>query len=83
MEDIKKINKNSKIAVLCGGLSNEREVSLRSGKNVFESLKRLGYTNVELIDVDNKVAKTLIDKNIKTSKRTAFFISYSPYKLLF
>ena len=26
---------NTKIAVLCGGLSSEREVSLRSGKNVF------------------------------------------------
>ena len=28
---------NTKIAVLCGGLSSEREVSLRSGKNVFNA----------------------------------------------
>ena len=60
----RKYSLDTKIAVLCGGLSSEREVSLRSGKNVFQSLKRLGYTNVELIDVDKNVAKTLIEKNI-------------------
>ncbi|MBE7705216.1 MAG: D-alanine--D-alanine ligase [Cyanobacteria bacterium SIG29] len=58
---------DTKIAVLCGGLSSEREVSLRSGKNVFNALNRLGYTNVELIDVDKNVAKTLIEKNIKVA----------------
>ena len=58
---------NTKIAVLCGGLSSEREVSLRSGKNVFNALQRLGYQNVELIDVDKNVAKTLIDKDIKVA----------------
>ena len=63
----KKYSLDTKIAVLCGGLSSEREVSLRSGKNVFESLKRLGYTNVELVDVDKNVAKTLIDKDIKVA----------------
>ena len=63
----KKYTNDTKIAVLCGGLSSEREVSLRSGKNVYEALKRLGYTNVELIDVDKNVAKTLIEKNIKVA----------------
>lgn len=63
----RKYTNDTKIAVLCGGLSSEREVSLRSGKNVFESLKRLGYTNVELIDVDKNVAKTLIEKDIKVA----------------
>jgi len=29
--------------VLCGGDSQEREISLRSGKNVYEALKKLGY----------------------------------------
>ena len=47
----KTVNKNSKIGVLCGGLSNEREVSLRSGRNVFKALIELGYKNVTLIDV--------------------------------
>ncbi len=33
----------SKIGVLCGGFSREREVSLRSGQAVYEALIRLGY----------------------------------------
>lgn len=64
---INKYAKNTKIAVLCGGMSNEREVSLRSGKNVFEAIKRLGYTNAELIDVDRNIAKTLVEKDIKVA----------------
>lgn len=63
----RKYTLDTKIAVLCGGLSSEREVSLRSGKNVFEALKRLGYSNVELVDVDKNVAKTLIEKNVKVA----------------
>jgi len=35
-----------KIGVLMGGLSSEREISLRSGKAVFEALKRKGYDAV-------------------------------------
>ena len=45
----------SKIAVLCGGMSSEREVSLRSGKNVLGALKRLGYKNAELVDVSENI----------------------------
>lgn len=67
--DVKKIkklvNENAKIAVLCGGLSSEAEVSRRSGKNVFTSLKNLGYKNAELIEVDENIAKTLHEKNIE------------------
>lgn len=69
MEDIKeiktKVNKNSKIAVLCGGLSNEREVSLRSGKNVFKALIELGYKDVTLIDVDRNIASVLVENKIE------------------
>lgn len=57
----KRISLDKKIAVLCGGMSNEREVSLRSGKNVFEALKRLGYKNAELVDVDENIASKLKD----------------------
>lgn len=53
------INKNAKIAVLCGGMSNEREVSLRSGVNVLNALKNLGYHNSEIVDVDKNIAQTL------------------------
>lgn len=58
---------DTRIAVLAGGMSSEREVSLRSGKNCFEALKRLGYKNVEVIDVDKSIAKTLIDKEIEVA----------------
>ena len=44
-------NKDAKIAVLCGGMSSEREVSLRSGKNCLGALHRLGYKNAEIVDV--------------------------------
>ncbi len=54
------IQKDSKIAVLCGGLSSEQEISRRSGKNCFEALKRLGYTNVDLVEVDENIATKLI-----------------------
>ena len=37
---------DKKIGVLCGGLSSEREVSLRSGKNCYEALLRLGYKKI-------------------------------------
>ena len=65
MENTKKINKNSKIAVLCGGLSNEREVSLRSGRNVFKALIELGYKDVTLIDVDRNITSILVDTKIE------------------
>ncbi len=52
--DIKEVRERLKewrIVVFYGGWSREREVSLRSGKKVYESLKRQGF-NVTLIDVD-------------------------------
>jgi D-alanine-D-alanine ligase len=39
-----------KVAVLYGGISREREISLRSGKRVYEALLKKAY-NAELIDV--------------------------------
>lgn len=53
------ISKDAKIAVLCGGMSSEREVSMRSGKGCFEALKRLGFKNAELVVVDENIAQTL------------------------
>ncbi len=43
--------KNKKIAVLCGGISGEREVSLRSGKRVFDSLVSQG---LDAVMIDTK-----------------------------
>lgn len=41
---------NMHVAVLAGGHSAEREISLDSGKNVVVALKEAGYTSVELLD---------------------------------
>ena len=40
--------KDKVIAVICGGLSEESAVSLRSGKNVVEALQRLGYKTIQI-----------------------------------
>ncbi len=63
----RKYSNDTKIAVLCGGFSNEREVSLRSGKNVYEALKRLGYINAELIDINENTIKTIANKGFKAA----------------
>lgn len=54
-----KIDKNSNIAVLAGGMSSEREVSLRSGRNCHAALSRLGYKNAQLVDVDENIAQKI------------------------
>ena len=46
MEEIKKV------AVLCGGTSSEREISLQSGQGVYEAICNLGYES-DLIDFKN------------------------------
>ena len=53
------IQKDAKIAVLCGGMSSEAEVSRRSGKNCYEALLRLGYKNTKLVEVTENIAKDL------------------------
>ena len=60
MQEFKnRIDKKSKIAVLCGGMSSEKEVSMRSGKGCYEALKRLGFENAELVVVDENISETL------------------------
>ena len=46
--------KDLNIVVIYGGVSSEREVSLRSGKAVFEALIRRGYHNTRLFDLTDK-----------------------------
>src|SRR5512147_961216 len=50
------------VAVLMGGWSAEREISLRSGKACADALERSGY-QVSRIDVDRDVAATLRTRN--------------------
>ncbi|MBX9724833.1 MAG: D-alanine--D-alanine ligase, partial [Candidatus Obscuribacterales bacterium] len=61
------INKKTKVAVLCGGLSNEREVSLRSGNNCIAALKRLGYENAVLLDVGKDISNVLQENGIEVA----------------
>ena len=70
------ITKQTKIAVLCGGISSEREVSLRSGTNCFNALTRLGYSNTLLIDI-----KTIEDIFNLREKKTevAFLVTHGKF----
>jgi len=47
-----------RIAVLAGGLSHERDISLRSGHRVAQVLKRLGHT-VLVLDIDARTIGSL------------------------
>lgn len=55
---------NKKIAVLCGGESGERDVSLRSGKKVYESLISQGFNAVILDPKDESFYKSINDEKI-------------------
>ena len=51
-----------KVAVLNGGTSSEREVSLRSGEAVYQALLKLGYPAVKIDARENLVEKLLQEK---------------------
>jgi D-alanine-D-alanine ligase len=55
--------KNGKIAVLHGGLSAEREVSLKSGAAVHQALLAKGY-NAIAIDVGRDISQVLIREQV-------------------
>ncbi|MDQ5968389.1 MAG: D-alanine--D-alanine ligase, partial [Cyanobacteriota bacterium erpe_2018_sw_39hr_WHONDRS-SW48-000098_B_bin.30] len=67
MKPSKTITKETRVGVLYGGMSNEREVSLRSGKNCFNALKRLGYDQAVLIDVSENIAQDLKQLQIEVA----------------
>jgi D-alanine-D-alanine ligase len=52
------------VAVLMGGWSAEREVSLTSGRDCADALERCGY-RVTRIDVDRDIARVLMDMDPK------------------
>jgi D-alanine-D-alanine ligase len=66
--------KKKKIAVLMGGRSGEREVSLRSGRKVLNSLKAQGYKVIPL-DPDKK----LIDNLKKNKIDVAYIMLHGKY----
>lgn len=56
--------KQETLAVLYGGNSAERDVSLNSGKAIAEGLEQAGFT-IQLIDTKDVLLTTLVSKNIK------------------
>ena len=57
----RRLPKATHVAVLMGGLSAEREVSKASGMAVHDALRKIGYRQVTLMDVDHSIAAKLDD----------------------
>lgn len=70
-----RVAKTAKIAVLCGGLSSERDVSLRSGTNVLRALQRLGYKNAYLHEANEDLA----DQLLKARPHVVFNVLHGAY----
>ncbi|MEZ0323298.1 MAG: D-alanine--D-alanine ligase [Hydrogenothermaceae bacterium] len=62
---------NLKIAVIYGGTSREREISIKSGKAVEEALKRLGYNFKHFDPIEGK---DFIDKLYEYKPDLAFLV---------
>ncbi len=58
-----KLTKNTRIAVVMGGLSDEREISLQSGGLIAEALIKGGYTAVTKVDMGRDIDTVL--RNLK------------------
>lgn len=58
--------KKKKIGVLMGGLSPEREISLKTGKAILKGLLEKGYQAVG-IDVDRTISSRLVEEKIKVA----------------
>lgn len=68
--------KSKNICVIAGGRSDEREISLRSGKACYQALKELDY-NVNFFDLEN--IKQLIDANSQNKIDYAFLCTHGNY----
>ena len=67
IDDKRAFFKTKKIGVLMGGLSEEREISLKSGAAVVKALQNMGYKAVS-VDVSGKgVVKDLMDQKIEVA----------------
>ena len=58
--------KQKKIAVLMGGLSAEREISLKTGAACLNALQQLGYQAVP-VDVDQELAEQLKTEQVEVA----------------
>lgn len=78
-KNILKRFKNKHIAVLYGGLSDEREVSLRSGKNVFNALTSFDELKKNTILIDVKDGYSFVETLKKNNIEYAFNILHGTY----
>ncbi len=73
--DRKASGKNKKVAVVYGGDSAEREVSLLSGREIHDALKRLGH-DAKLVDVSELLLKTGdLSQFVGTNRPDAAFLA--------
>ncbi|MEI7542047.1 MAG: D-alanine--D-alanine ligase [bacterium] len=70
----KKVTKKLRIGVIMGGLSSEREISLKSGEAIVKELKARGE-NVVAIDLNSRS----IDKIVKAKIDAAFIALHGTY----
>lgn len=66
--------KKKRIGVLMGGLSPEREISLKTGSTIVRTLREQGY-RVSAVDVDRSVARVLQQEKIEV----AFIALHGPW----
>lgn len=59
-EEILKEFKDKIILVICGGTSGEKEVSIRSGRKVFEALKYWNL-NVKILEIKNDFVREILE----------------------
>jgi len=62
---LRKRNADLKVGVIAGGISSEREVSLSTGRSIYEALIKAGY-NTQFIDFEGNV-QSIIEKNINVA----------------
>ena len=62
---------NKKIAVLCGGWSEERLISLKSGESVYQCLKENGY---EVSKIDVKTANEAFNRDLYSEFDLVFIL---------
>jgi D-alanine-D-alanine ligase len=72
------VTESLKIAVLCGGLSHEREVSLRSGNFVAAALREIGH-EVTLVDLTRDLVPDLIRLLRSHSIDLVFITLHGPF----
>lgn len=65
-EEVRKKFQERRIAVLLGGMSSEREISLKTGNAILGALQKQGYTACG-IDADSRLAENLKKQGIDTA----------------